>query len=77
MAQPDLQRDVPAAVLRKLKEMETAKAKSRMDYWKLLEPVVKWEDEVAHVKLLAVEPGCACGRGWANPCPTCTLAGPY
>jgi hypothetical protein len=51
MAQPDLERDVPAAARRKLKEMEAAKSKSKMDYWRLLEPVVKWEDDVAHVKL--------------------------
>ena len=42
---------MPAAVFRKLKEMEAAKSKSKMYFWKLLEPVIKREDEIAHVKL--------------------------
>ena len=25
--------------------------KYKLHYWKLLEPVIKWEDQVAHIKL--------------------------
>ena len=50
MAQPAGQ-DVPAAIAAKLKVMNDAKRKSKMPYWDLLQPVVKWEDGVAHVKL--------------------------
>ena len=51
MANPGQGHVVPANVAAKLKDMKQAKLKSKMPYWDLLEPVVKWEGLEPSVKL--------------------------
>lgn len=51
MTDSSQERAVPSYVAAKLRDLKQTRDNSKKPYWKLLEPVVQWEGDVANVKL--------------------------